>query len=175
VTETTAGEQIEIWKEELAAAMDEEQWRLALKLCSWVRYALSQQGLSDPEVEEAQRQAKEALAEQVTREKTQQEHEEERQRGFRRLRRMVMHQIVSGDWTQALDSIEALYQDGANRQEAIHLLRELKARLATLLSPRYRQMDRRVAALGRRFDELAERVGGSTLMSRSWPPDKPIG
>jgi hypothetical protein len=154
VTETTAEEQIEIWKKELAIAMADGQWRRALQLCSWLRYTLRQQELSDPEVEEAHRQAKEGLAEQVIREKAQQEHEER----HRRLRRQTMDQIIFGDWDQALDSIEALYQDGANRQEAIHLLQELKARLATLLSPKFRQVDQRAAALGRRFDELVERV-----------------
>jgi alkanesulfonate monooxygenase SsuD/methylene tetrahydromethanopterin reductase-like flavin-dependent oxidoreductase (luciferase family) len=155
VTETTAGEQIEIWKKELAIAMADEQWRRALQLCSWLRYTLRQQELSDPEMEEVHRQAKEALAKQVSREKTQQQHEER----HRQLRREIMHQIVSGDWEQALDSIEALYQDGANRQEAIHLLQELKARLPTTLTPEYRQAAQR-AALGQRLDELVERIGG---------------
>lgn len=154
MTETTAGEQVEIWKKELAIAMADEQWRRALQLCSWLRYTLRQQELSDPEVEKAHRQAKEALAEQVVREKAQQEREER----HRRLRRQTMYQIVSGDWDQALDSIEALYQDGANRQEAIHLLQELKVHLPTMLTPKYRQTDQRAAALGRRFDELVERI-----------------
>jgi hypothetical protein len=175
VTETRTGEQIEIWKKELAIAIADEQWRLALKLCSWLRYALSQRGLSDPEVEEAHRRSKEGLAEQVSREKIQQERKEEHERKHRRLRRKTMHQIVSGDWNQALDSIEVLYQDGADRQEAIHLLRELEARLATLLSPGYRQVDQRSAALVRRFDELVERVGGGPLTSRSRPQDTSIG
>ena len=138
----------------MAIAIADEQWRLALKLCSWLRYTLRQQELSDPEVEEAHRQAKEGLAEQVIREKAQQEREER----HRRLRRQTMYQIISGEWDQALDSIEALYQDGANRQEAIHLLQEVKARLATMLSPKYRQTDQQAAALGRRLDELVERV-----------------
>jgi len=156
VTETTAGEQIEIWKKELAIAMADEQWRRALQLCSWLRYTLRQQELSDTEVEEAHRQAKEALAEQVIREKAQQE----REGRHRQLRHKIMQQIVSGDWEQALDSIEALYQDGTNHQEAIHLLQELKARLPTTRPPEYRQADQRAAALRRRFDELVERVGG---------------
>jgi len=145
--------------------MDKEQWRLALNLCSWLRYALSQQGLSDPEVEEVHRRAKEALAEQVTRERTEHEREEERER---RLLRTVMRQIISADWDGALDSIEVLYQDGANREEAIRLLLELKGRIATLLSPKYRQADQRAAALGKRFDELVERVGGSPLLGGNW-------
>jgi len=105
--------------------------------------------LSDPEVEQAQRQAKEGLAEQVIREKAQQEREERR----RPLQRQAMYQILSGDWDRALDLIEALYQDGANRQEVIHLLQELKKRLPTMQIPEYRQR-------GQRVDELVERVGG---------------
>lgn len=171
MTETTAGEQIEIWKKELAIAMADEQWRRALQLCSWLRYTLRQQELSDPEVEEAHRQAKEALAEQVIREKTQQE----REGRHRRLRRQTMYQIVSGDWEQALDSIEALYQDGANRQEVIHLLQELKARWPTTQTPKYRQADQRAAALGRRFDELVERVHDGPLMSGNRPQDESTG
>ena len=169
MTETTGGEQIETWKHELATAMDEEQWQLALKLCSWLRYTLSQQGLSDPEVEEVHRRAKEALAEQVTSERTEHEREKERERRLRRLRRTVMRQIISADWDDALDSIEALYQDGANRREAVRLLQELKVRMATLLSPKYRQVGQRAAALGKRFDELVERVGGDPLLDRNRP------
>ena len=69
MAQTTNREQIDVWKKELAEAMDSQQWQLALKLCSWLRYALHQQDLSDPEVEEAHRQAKEALARQVIEEK----------------------------------------------------------------------------------------------------------
>lgn len=160
MTETTTGEQIEIWKKELVLAMADRQWRHALQLCSWLRYALRQQGLSDPEVEQVQRQAKEALAEQVAKRKTQQEREGSRQQ----LRRQAMYQIASGEWDQALDSIEVLYQDGANRQETINLLQELEARMAIILrSPKYRQRDQRAAVLSRRFDELVERVGGGPL------------
>ena len=175
VTETTGGERIEVWKKELATAMDSEQWRLVLKLCSWLRYVLSQQGLFDPEVEEAHHRAKEALAEQVAGEKAQQERKEEHEGGHRRLRRKIMYQIVSGDWPEAMNSIETFYQDGANRQEAVDLLWELKARLGTILSPKYRQMDQRAAALGRCFDELVDRVHGGPLITRNWSPDKPIG
>jgi len=71
VPKTTTGEQIEIWKKELATAMAGQQWRRALQFCSWLRYALRQQGLSDPEVEQVQRRAKEALAEKVIKEKPQ--------------------------------------------------------------------------------------------------------
>lgn len=174
MTETADGEQIDTWKKELATAMADQQWRLALKFCSWLRYALSQQGLSDPDVEEAHQQAKEALVKQIAREKTLQEREEEHEERHQRLRSEAMHRIVSGDWGGALDSIETLYQGKADRREAIHLLQELKVRTATLLSPTYRQRDERAAALGKRFDALVERVGGSSLLSRNWPRDKAV-
>lgn len=154
VTETTSEKQVKIWKEELAIAMADRQWRRVLQLCSWLRYTLRQQESSDPEVEEAHRQAKEALARQVVRERAQQE----RERKHRRLRRQARYQIINGDWDRALDSIEALYRAGARRQEASDLLQELKARLASVLSPTYRQSDRRAAALAERFEELFERV-----------------
>ncbi len=150
----TTEEQIEVWKKELPRAMADQRWRRALQLCSWLRYALWQQGCSDPGVEQVQRQAKEALVEQVSREKTQQERDEERLQ----LRRKIMQQIVSGNWEQALDSIEVFYQDEADQQETISLLRELKPRLGNMLNSEYRRMDRRAAALGRRFDELMEQV-----------------
>jgi len=92
VAETTTGEPIEIWKEELAVAITGQQWRRALRLCSWLRYALRQQGLSDPEVKEAHRRAKEALTRRVIREKTQQGHKAR----YRQLRGEIMYQIVSG-------------------------------------------------------------------------------
>ncbi|NIM04187.1 MAG: hypothetical protein GTN65_00870 [Armatimonadetes bacterium] len=80
VTETTSGKQVKIWKEELAIAMADRQWRRALQLCSWLRYTLRQQELSDAEAEEAHRQAKEALARQVVREEAQQVRERRNQR-----------------------------------------------------------------------------------------------
>jgi hypothetical protein len=163
VAETTTREQIEAWREELAQAVAGQQWRRALQLCSWLRYALWQQGGSDPEVEQVQRQAKAALAEQVAREKTQQKRDEERWR----LRREIMQQIISGDWEQALDSIEAFHQDGANRQGTIHLLQELEKRLGSMLRPKYRQMDQRAAVLGRRFDQLVEQVRDGSSMIES--------
>ena len=169
MTETTNGEQIDIWKKELATAMADQQWRLALKFCSWLRYALSLQGHSDPKVEEAHQQAKEELARQIAREKTLQGREGEREGRHQRLRSAAMHQIVSGDWGGALDSIDTLYKGKADRQEAIHLLQELKARTVTLLSPTFRQRDERAAALGKRFDALVEQVGGSPLLSRNEP------
>lgn len=145
---------METWKEELALAVAGQQWRRALQLCSWLRYALWQQGRSDPEVEQVQRQAKAALAEQVAKEETQQEREEERGR----LRSEIMQQIVSGDWEEALDSIEAFHRHGANRQATIQLLQELEKRLASMLRPKFRQMDQRAAVLGRRFDRLVEQL-----------------
>lgn len=172
MTETTNGEQIDTWKKELSTAMADQQWRLALKFCSWLRYALSLQGRSDPEVEEAHQQAKEALAKQIAREKTQQEQEREHHERERRLRNEAMHQIISGNLDGALDSIESLCQDRANHREAIHLLQEFKSRSATMLSPTYRQMDQRAAVLGKRFDELVEQAGGSPLLSKSLPRDR---
>jgi hypothetical protein len=131
VTKATTRKQIEDWKTELALAMVNRQWRRALQLCSWLRYALEQQERSDPEVEQMHRQAKEALAEQVTQERAQQA----RQKEHRRLRRTSMHQIVSRTWTQALDSIEALYRSGASQQETLGLLQELEGRLSDRLFP----------------------------------------
>jgi hypothetical protein len=149
LTETSAKEQIEIWKNELAMAMADEKWRLALQRCSWLRHILGQQELSDPEVEQAQRQAKEGLAEQVIAEEAQQELEET----HRRLQHHAMNQIRAGDWDLALESIEALYQDGANRHEMIHLLQELKKRLPTMSIPEYQQR-------GQRVDDLVAQVRG---------------
>ena len=80
MAETTTGEQIEIWREELSVAMTGQQWRRALQLCSWLRYALDQQERSDPVVEQMHRRAKEALAEQVTQERAQQACQEEHRR-----------------------------------------------------------------------------------------------
>lgn len=154
MSETTIGEQIEIWKEELVLAMTSQQWRRALQLCSWLRYTLRQQELSDPEVEEAHRRAKEALAGQVIREKAQRE----RKARYRQRRREIMYQIIARQWEQALDSIDAFCADGATPREAFDLLQELKARSAALLSSKHRQVNQRAAALGQRFDELWERV-----------------
>ena len=162
MTETTDGEQIEIWQEELAQVLADQQWRRALQLCSWLRYALWQQGRSDPEVEQAQRQAKEALAEQMTRERTQQERDAE----YLRQQRQIMRRIISGDWEQAMDSIEVLFQDRTNRKAAVHLLDELKLRLGRRLDSQYRKMDQRLAALGRRFDELMEQVCGDLPINK---------
>ena len=169
MTEMTTEERIDTWKKELATAMADEQWRLALKFCSWLRHTLSLQGRTDPEVETVHQQAKEALRKQVINEKVQQKHEREDKEKHRKLRSEVMHRVVSGDGNGALDLIETIYADGANRQEAIHLLQELKARSATKLSPRYRQTDQQAAIFGKRFDELTERVGGSLLSKKHEP------
>lgn len=152
-------EQVKTWKQELGIAISNKHWKLALKLCSWLRYALLQGGISDPEVEEAHRMAKEALVEQETGEDTWKEREER----LRRLKNLAMFQITSGDWVQSLDSIEALLQSGAKPQEAINLLQELKARSATLLSLPYRQTNPRAETLRRRFDELTELVNTDQL------------
>jgi hypothetical protein len=155
--EMTAEEKIEAWKVELEMAMADQQWRRALQLCSWLRYALWQKELSDPQVEAAHRQAKEGLAKQVDRERSQQ-----RQKGEQRQRRDgIMQQIASGQNEQALDSIAILHQDGADRQVVIHLLQELRARMGRLLGPNYRRTNRRAARLGNRFDELETRARGA--------------
>jgi len=160
VTKTNDNEQIEIWKYELVAAMTDRQWQLALKLCGLLRYALRQQELSDPEVDKAHHQAKEALAKQLIREKS--VHKEHQQQ-----RNLTMRQIRFGEWEQALDSIVAIYQDGANRREAIGLLQELDARTQTFLSPNRRLKNQRAAELGKRFDELMQRIGGRSPEKRN--------
>lgn len=160
MTETKTEQQIKVWKKELAIAMENEQWRLALKLCGWLRYALRQQELSAPKVEKAHRQAKEALTKQLASEK----HIPEK---HRRQRNRAMGQIISGEWEQALTSIETLFKDGDNRQEAIDLLQEFEARSRILLSPAWRQKDPRAKALGEHFDGLVERIAGGSLPNRT--------
>ena len=157
MTGTTTGIRVEDWKTELALAMANRQWRRALQLCSWLRYTLEQQERSDPEVEQMHRQAKEALAEQVTQERAQQA----RQKEHRRLRLTVMNQSASGTWMQALDSIEAFYQHEASREEALSLLQVLKIRLSDRLFATYWQKDPKTAALARRFNEVLDQVRGS--------------
>ena len=152
--ELTAMEQIEAWKEQLALATADEQWRHALQLCSWLRYALWQQELSDPQVDESHRLAKAGLAGLVNKEKSQQRHKEAQ----RRRRDAIMQQIATAQWSQALDSIDAFHQDGAGRKELDHLLKELETRMGRVLGLQYRQMNRRAGLLGRRFDELEERA-----------------
>ena len=154
MAEITTEEQIHIWKEELAVTMTSRQWKRALQLCSWLRYALEQRGHSDPEVEQMHGQAKEALAEQVTRERA----ERVDQREHRRLRRMTSHQINSRTWMQALDSIEALYQSTDDQQETLGLLQHLDEHLTDRLFPAQLQEGTRAAALRLRYAELVERV-----------------
>lgn len=154
MTQTTTRDQVEDWETELALAMVDRQWRRALRLCSWLRYALEQQERSDPKVEQMHRQAKEALAEQVAQERA----ERARQKEHRRLRATARNQAASATWMQALDSIEAFYQNGASQEEALGLLQELKTRLSERLLPGYRQIDPKAAALARRFNELLDQV-----------------
>jgi hypothetical protein len=154
VTETTTKKQIEGWETELALAVVDLQWRRALQLCSWLRYALGQQEQSDSEVEQIHHRAKEALAEQVTQERAQRA----RQKEHRRLRLTAVNQSSSGTWTQALDSIEVFYQNGASQQETRGLLQELKRRLSHRLLPAYWQIDPKAAVLTRRFNELLDQV-----------------
>ena len=158
MTETTTNQQIEDWETELALTMDNREWRRALQLCSWLRYTLKEQDRADPELERMHRQAKEALTEQVTKERAQQV----RQKEHRRLQLMAMNQSSSGTWTQALDSIEVFYQDGASQEEALGLLQELKRRLSDRLLPAYWQMDPKAAVLAQRFNELLDHIRGGS-------------
>jgi hypothetical protein len=151
-------EQIGTWKEELTAAMTDQQWRRALQLCSWLRYALDQQDRSDPETEQMHRQAKEALAEQIAQTRA----EQARQREHQRLRRTAMNQSAAGSWMQALDSIETFHQHGASPQETVGLLQELKVRLSDRLLPTHWQKDPTAARLARRFNELLDQVRGDS-------------
>jgi hypothetical protein len=154
VTKTTTNQQIEDWKTELASAMVDRQWRRALQLCSWLRYALEQQECSDPEVEQMHHQAKEALSKQVTRERALQA----LQREYRRLQITVMNPNASGPWMQVLDSIAVFYQNGASQQEVLDLLQELKIRLTDRSFSMHRSKDPRAAALVRRFNEVLAQV-----------------
>jgi len=160
VTNITNSEQIEIWKYELALAMSSEKWQLALKLCGRLRYALRQQELSDQEVDKAHHQAKEALGKQLTQETS--AHKE-----YQQQRNLTMRQIRFGEWEQALDSIEAIYQDGANRRDAIGLLEEIEVRTQTFFSSNHRKTNQRATDLGKRFDELVERIGWDPLIKRN--------
>ena len=165
MTKETTDEQVKNWKNEMVIAMDNEEWQHALKLCSWLRYALREQDSSDPDVDEAHRQAKDALAKQLAREETAYEKQQKQ-------RQLIMYQIISREWKQALTSIETYYKDGANRQETINLLQEFKGRTRTLLTDTWRQKDPQAAALGRQFDELVEQVaGGSNKIKNSLQGD----
>lgn len=158
VTQTTTKEQVQDWESELTQAMTEQQWRRALRLCSWLRYALEQQERSDPEIEQMHRQAKEALAEQVAQERA----ERGRQREYGRWRATARTQAASGTWAQALDSIEVFYQNGASQQEVLGLLQKLRTRLSDRFLPEYRQMDPKAAALAQRFSEFLGQVRGDS-------------
>ena len=160
MTKETTDEQVKNWKNEMVIAMDNEEWQHALKLCSWLRYALREQDSSDPDVDEAHRQAKDALAKQLAREETSYEKQQKQ-------RQLIMYQIISREWKQALTSIETYYKDGANRQETINLLQEFKGRTRTLLTDTWRQKDPQAAALGRQFDELVEQVAGGSNKIRN--------
>ncbi|MBC8507590.1 MAG: hypothetical protein ISR58_10410 [Anaerolineales bacterium] len=160
MTNTTNSEQIEIWKSELSVAMTDGQWQLALKLCGWLRYELRQLELSDSEVKISHDQAKEALSKQLIQEKS--SHTEHQQQ-----QSMTMRQIRFGEWDLAFDSIETLYQDGANRLEAISLFQEIEVRTQTFFSSNHRKTSQRAANLGKRFDELAERIGWDPLKNRN--------
>lgn len=165
MTKGTTDEQIKNWKNELAIAMDNEEWQHALKLCGWLRYTLRQQDLSDPDVNEAHRQAKDALAKQLVRENTVYEQHQKQ-------RHLIMYQIISREWDQVLMSIETHYKDGASREETINLLQEFKGRTRTLLTDSWRQKDPQAAVLGRQFDELVEQVaGGSNKIKNSLQGD----
>jgi transcription initiation factor TFIIIB Brf1 subunit/transcription initiation factor TFIIB len=150
----TSQEQIEDWETELASASAEQKWRRALQLCSWLRYALDQQGRSDPEVERIHDQAKKALAEQVSRERAQQARLRQRQHS----RRVGTNQIILGNWLQALDAIEAFYQSGASQEETFDLLKTLQDRLADRLNSAQQPTGAQATELRQRFSKLLEQV-----------------
>lgn len=148
MTERMSSEQLEEWRDQLTLAMANQQWRRALQLCSWLRYAL--EGNPDPELEQLHRQAKESLSKQVAQERAQRVHENE----HHRLRHAVATHISSGAWMKAFDAIEALYESSADQQELLGFLRELKFRLADRLLPTHWERDPTAPALARRFDDL---------------------
>ena len=155
MTETmTTDKQIEDWKIELTCAMGDQRWRRALQLCSWLRYALGRQERSDSEVEQDHQRAKEALAGQVAEERAQRA----RQRNHHLLRVLAANQIASGTWMQALDSIEAFYQNGAGEQEALGLLQELKRHLSDHSFLAHPHQDPMTEALVQRFNQVLAQV-----------------
>ena len=154
MTEATSQKQIEDWKTELTSAMAEQKWRRALQLCSWLRYTLDQQGRSDLEVEEIHQKAKMALDEQIKRERA----EHERQIKHRDLRRTSTSQIISGNWLQALDAIEAFYQNEASQEETLDLLQAFQARLSDRRAPAQPPTGTRATELKQRFDEILEQI-----------------
>lgn len=136
--------------------MANEQWRRALRLCSWLRYGLEQQEHSDFEVEQMHRRAKEALAKQVSKERAQQAHQKE----WQRLQNTVMYQSASGTWMPTLDSIALFYQNGASQQQVLDLLQEFKKHLSGQLPSTSSRQDPKTAALVRRFNEILAQVRG---------------
>lgn len=159
MTNPITEKQINIWKNELATAMDHEQWQIALKFCGWLRYALRQQDSSDPEVDEMQRRAKKALAKQLAK---QLGGEEEAYKMHQKRRSLAMHHIICGEWEQALTLIEALYKDGTDQKEVIDFLQEFKERAKFLLTPSWQREDPQAAALTKRFDKLVEKVASGS-------------
>ena len=148
MTEKTSSEQLEDWRDQLTLAMANQQWRRALQLCSWLRYALEEN--PDPELEQLHRRAKESLSKQVAQERAQRAYENE----HRRLRRAVTTHISSGTWMKAFDAIEALYESSADQQELLGFLQEIKIRLSDRLLPIHWEQDPAAPMLARRFDEL---------------------
>lgn len=150
----TSGEQIENWKIELASAMGDQKWRRALQLCSWLRYALDQQGRSDARVERMHDRAKKALAEQVRQEQAKQEHQQER----RHLLHVSTNQITLGHWLPALDAIEAFHNAGANQEETIELLQSFQDRLLDRLSTAQQPTGAQATEVKQRFNDLLEQI-----------------
>ena len=154
MTETTTEEQIKNWKAELASAMADQQWQQALKLCSWLRYTLDQQGRTDPKVAPMHQQAKEALADQVAQERARRT----RQQEHRRLRHMCVRQTDEDRWIPALDSIESLYQHSGDPQDTLGLLQAFNTRLSKQLSASEWRMSAQATAIQQRFSEVLEQV-----------------
>ena len=154
MTETTTEEQIQNWKADLGSAMDNQQWQQALKLCSWLRYTLDQQGRTDPKVAPMHQQAKEALADQVAQERARRT----RQQEHRRLRHMCVRQTDEDRWIPALDSIESLYRHSGDPQDTLGLLQAFKTRLSKQLSASEWHMSAQATAIQQRFSEVLEQV-----------------
>jgi hypothetical protein len=154
VTETTTKDQIDSWRAELASAMADQQWQQALKLCSWLRYTLDQQGRTDPKLEPMHQQAKEALADQVAQERAQ----KARQQEHRRLRRMCVRQTDEDRWIPALDNIASLLQHSGDPQDTLSLLQALKTRLSKQLSSSEWRMSAQATAVQERFSEVLEQI-----------------
>ena len=154
MTNIKTGEQIENWKAELTSAMTDQKWRRALQLCSWLRYALDQQGHSDPEIEQMHSHAKEALAEQVK----EKQDTQERQRKLGHLRRMSRSEIASGQWLRALDTIEAYHDHGASQEEVVDVLQALQDRLSRQLAFTQRPAGIGATEIKQRFNTLLQQI-----------------